>query len=92
MRLRKTLLLPIISISIVTALVSLIIGYRINLSNLRQSLEAREEERVSGIHSITKSIIETEIRKLSAVANLLKKTPSCRKPLLPIPPPETGSL
>jgi PAS domain S-box-containing protein len=73
MRFRKSLLFPIITLFVVVALTTLIIGYWISLANLQQSLEAREEDRVLGIHSITKAIIDTEIIRLLAVASLLRK-------------------
>jgi PAS domain S-box-containing protein len=73
MRPRKTLLFPIIALFVVVALTTLLIGYWISLSNLQRSLAAREEDRVTGIHSITKAIIDTEIARLSAVSRLLSR-------------------
>ena len=70
---RRTLVVPIIALMVVIALTTLLIGYWISLSNLRHSLEAREEDRVLGIHSIVKAIIGTEVNKLTAIASLLRK-------------------
>ena len=62
---RRTLAVPIIALMVVIALATLLIGYWISLSNLRRSLEAREEDRVAGIHSVVEAIIATEIDKLT---------------------------
>jgi PAS domain S-box-containing protein len=73
MRFRKTLLFPIITLFVIVAITTLLIGYWISLANLQRSLEAREEDRVYGIHFIIKAIIDTEITRLSAVSSLLRK-------------------
>jgi PAS domain S-box-containing protein len=68
---RKSLLVPIISLLIVVALVTLLTGYWISLSNLRDSLEAREKDKVFGIHSIISSIIGLEVTRLTSISRLL---------------------
>jgi signal transduction histidine kinase/CheY-like chemotaxis protein len=72
MRRRKSLLVSIILLLAVTALSTLVIGYWISLTNLRRSLEAKEEEKVAGIHSIVKSVIGMEIDKLTAISSLIR--------------------
>jgi hypothetical protein len=72
MKWRKSLLVSIIVLLIVTTLTPLLIGYWISLANLRRSLEAREEDKASGIHSIVKSIIGMEIDKLKAISSLIR--------------------
>jgi signal transduction histidine kinase/DNA-binding response OmpR family regulator len=72
MKWRKSLLVSIIVLLIVTALTPLLIGYWISLANLRSSLEAREEDKASAIHSIVKSIIDMEIGKLKAISSLIR--------------------
>ena len=73
MKWRRSLLLSIILLLVVTAMSTLLIGYGISLTNLRRSLEAKEEERAVGIHSIVKSIIGMEIDKLTAISSILEK-------------------
>ena len=70
---KKSLHVPIIALLLVIALSTLFIGYWISLSNLRHSLEAREEDKASGIHSTVKSIIATEVARLKTVSRLLRK-------------------
>ena len=69
---RKSLLFSIITLLVVIALSTLLIGYWISLANLRRSLEAKEEDKVSSIHSIVKSIIGMEIDKLVAISSLIR--------------------
>jgi hypothetical protein len=69
----SSLLFPIISLFVLVALTTLLIGYWLSLSNLERSLATREEDRVFGIHSVTRAIIDTEISKISAISTHLKK-------------------
>jgi C4-dicarboxylate-specific signal transduction histidine kinase len=71
-RSKKSLLVSIITLVVLTALTTLLIGYWISLANLRRSLEAREEDKVSAIHSIVKAIVGVEIDKLKAVSSLIR--------------------
>jgi signal transduction histidine kinase/DNA-binding response OmpR family regulator len=70
---KKSLVAPIIVLLMVIALSTLLIGYWISLSNLRQSLEAREVDKVSGINSAVKSIIAAEVAELKTISRLLVK-------------------
>ena len=78
---RKSLHVPIIALLLVIALSTLFIGYWISLSNLRRSLEAREEDKASGIHSTVKSIIATEVAELKTISRLIRKNDAITRSL-----------
>ncbi|MCX5818545.1 MAG: ATP-binding protein [Deltaproteobacteria bacterium] len=75
MKWRKSLLVPIIILLVVIALTTLLIGYRISLSNLSDSQAAREKDKVAGIHSFAQAIISIDVARLTAIASHLKKDP-----------------
>ncbi|MBE0558250.1 MAG: hypothetical protein IH628_13545, partial [Proteobacteria bacterium] len=78
---RKSLYVPIIALLLVIALSTLLIGYWISLSNLRHSLEAREEDKASGIHSTVKSIIATEVAELKTISRLIRRNDALTRSL-----------
>ena len=72
---KRSLLAPIIALLAVIALSTLLIGYWVSLAGLRRALEAREEDRLTGIHSTIEAISNTEATRLSSLADLLRKNP-----------------
>ncbi len=72
---RKGLLAPIITLLAVIALSTFLVGHWIGVTSLRYALEAREQDRLTGIQSSLKAIINMETARLSALSDLLRKNP-----------------
>ena len=85
MKWSKSLLVPVIILLMVIALTTLLVGYGISLSNLSDSLAARERDKVSGIRSIVQAIIGTDVAMLTSISNLLKKDPRLSQALAAFP-------
>ena len=73
MRLNYTLAFPIIIILIIVAGTSLIIGYYLNMSTLKNVIEDREIARVMAINDAVNDKINTYIREINAASHLFKK-------------------
>ncbi len=72
MRWKNSLAVPIIVLLLVVALGMLLVGYYINERVFYSALEERERDKVNSIRFATRSIIDTEIRKLSTLSRVLK--------------------
>ncbi len=72
MKSKKSLAVPIIVFLLLISLSTLLLGYYINIRSLKTSLESREMDKVSYVHFIIKSIMDEEIKKLTALSKMLK--------------------
>jgi signal transduction histidine kinase len=71
MRLRNSLAIPIISLLILTAISTLVIGYYINIRALEKALIARETDKADHIHFAIKSLLDEQTRYLKSVSQIV---------------------
>ncbi|MFZ5451400.1 MAG: ATP-binding protein [Thermodesulfobacteriota bacterium] len=73
MRFKYSLAFPIILIISLVAAVTLFIGYHLNLSSLRDAIEARETDRSKAIYRAVREKISDDINELKVYSQFLKK-------------------
>jgi len=72
LRWKNSLAIPIVALLLVVAVGMLLIGYVINDRVFYTALEERERDKANSIRFATRSIIDSEVRKLSTLSSLLK--------------------
>jgi signal transduction histidine kinase/CheY-like chemotaxis protein len=72
LRWKNSLAIPVIALLLVVAVGMLMIGYFINDRVFYTALEEREKDKANSIRFATKSIIDSEVRKLSTLSGILK--------------------
>ncbi|MGZ8463427.1 MAG: ATP-binding protein, partial [Candidatus Deferrimicrobiaceae bacterium] len=71
MRWKNSLAIPIVALLLAVAIGMLLIGYVINNRVFYTALEGREKDKTNSIRFATLTIIDSEVRKLTTLSNLL---------------------
>ncbi|MGZ8450383.1 MAG: hypothetical protein ACXWWV_12460, partial [Candidatus Deferrimicrobiaceae bacterium] len=71
MRWKNSLAIPIVALLLAVAIGMLLIGYVINNRVFYTALEEREKDKTNSIRFATLTIIDSEVRKLTTLSNLL---------------------
>jgi len=71
LRWKNTLAVPIVALLLVVAIVMLLIGYFVNDRVFYSALEEREMDKANSIRFATRSIIDSEVRRLSTISRIL---------------------
>jgi signal transduction histidine kinase len=72
LRWKNSLAIPIVALLLVVAVGMLLVGYVINDQVFYSALEEREKDKANSIRFATRSIIDSEVRKLSTLSGILK--------------------
>ncbi len=72
MRWKNSLAVPIVALLLLLAVGMLLIGYYINDKVFYTAIEERERDKANSIRFATRSIIDTEVRKISTLSGILK--------------------
>ncbi|MHB1024638.1 MAG: ATP-binding protein [Desulfobacteria bacterium] len=90
MRWKNSLAVPIVALLLVVAIGMLLIGYVVNDRVFYSALAEREKDKANSIRFATLSIIDTEVRRLSAISRILASNADLSKAVTRYRPTKGG--